>query len=306
MELRHLRYFVAVAEELSFTRAAERLHIGQPPLSQQIQALEAEIGATLLDRSHRKVRLTSAGSVFLQEAKRVLTMSADAGEHARRAERGEEGELSIGFTRSVPYAPFFPKLINAYRTNFPEVALRMHEMPTMKQLEAINDRTLDLGFIRPFGIASGDALEFMPVEDDPLYVAMPSSHSLAILPVVEMNDLRHEKLVMFPHDDGTTLHTKILKLCRDADFDPKVAMEVREAPTIIGLVAASCGVSILPSLFSVTGIQGVCFRPLANPGTDTNIVLVSRKAEANQAAIKFRQAALQLIGSEMHTAEQPA
>lgn len=306
MELRHLRYFVAVAEELSFTRAAERLHIGQPPLSQQIQALEAEIGATLLDRSHRKVRLTSAGSVFLQEAKRVLMMSAGASERARRAERGEVGELSIGFTRSVPYAPFFPKIINAYRTAFPEVTLQMREMPTMKQLEAINDHTLDLGFIRPFGIASGDGLEFMPVEDDPLYVAMPISHPLAVLPTIRMDDLRHEKLVMFPHDDGTTLHTKILRLCRDADFDPKVVMEVREAPTIIGLVAASCGVSILPSLFSVMGIQGVCFRPLANPGTDTNIVLVSRKVEENQAAIEFRKTALQMIGSEVLTAEPRA
>ena len=135
MELRHLRYFVAVAEELSFTRAAERLHIGQPPLSHQIQMLEAEVGAQLLERSKRWVRLTEAGKLFLEDARRVLALSEQAMQTARRAERGEAGELRVGFTFSTPLTPLFAAMINRYRQRYPGVQLTLKEMSTLGQIE---------------------------------------------------------------------------------------------------------------------------------------------------------------------------
>jgi DNA-binding transcriptional LysR family regulator len=168
MELRHLRYFVAVAEELHFTRAAERLHIGQPPLSQQIQALEAELGAQLFERNKRSVRLTQAGTLFLDDARRILALSEQAAVTARRAQRGEAGELRIGFTFSTPFTPYFATVINRYRQQFPHVTLTLHEMATLHQLEAISGRTMDLGCAPagndvsgrhpPHGIAPGPAV----------------------------------------------------------------------------------------------------------------------------------------------------
>src|SRR3569833_2895327 len=143
MELRHLRYFVAVAEELHFTRAAERLHIGQPPLSQQIQLLEEEVGARLLDRSRRWVRLTEAGKLFLDDARRILALSAEAAETARLAERGEMGRLRIGFTASTPLTEVFNRAVNAYRRQYPGVTLGFAEMSTLRQIVALRDRSID-------------------------------------------------------------------------------------------------------------------------------------------------------------------
>lgn len=280
MELRHLRYFVAVAEELSFTRAAMRLHIGQPPLSQQIQALEGEIGATLLDRSRRWVRLTEAGRLFLDDARRILALSADAAETARRAERGEIGELRIGFTRSIPHTPIFPRIINEFRKQFPQVTLRLQEMPTNQQITAMNDGSLDLGFLRPLESENSDALDQIVLSHDPLAVVVPIGHRLAKRPAVTIGDLRNEDFLMFPRDDGTTLTPRVIQLCRDAGFEPKVAMEAREAATIIGLVAAGCGISVLPSVLGNMGIKEIRFRPLNNPAALTSLVLASRRGEA--------------------------
>ncbi|HEU4376868.1 MAG TPA: LysR family transcriptional regulator, partial [Telluria sp.] len=159
MELRHLRYFIAVAEELHFTRAAERLHIGQPPLSHAIQVLEADVGAQLLERTKRWVRLTEAGKLFLVDARKILAMTEQAAETARRAGRGEAGELRIGFTYSTPLTPLFADVVNRYRQEFPHVTLTLHEMATLRQLDAIGQRTLDLGFIRPPEIAVPDGIE---------------------------------------------------------------------------------------------------------------------------------------------------
>jgi DNA-binding transcriptional LysR family regulator len=148
MELRHLRYFVAVAEELHFTRAAERLHLGQPPLSQQIQALEAELGVALFMRTRRKVSLTVAGERFLLRAREILAAAAEAADEARRAARGEMGELRVGFTASLSMTSFFPALIYDYRLHYPQVALTLREMFSEDQCQALIGGKLDVGFVR--------------------------------------------------------------------------------------------------------------------------------------------------------------
>jgi DNA-binding transcriptional LysR family regulator len=284
MELRHLRYFIAVAEELHFTRAAERLHIGQPPLSHAIQVLEADVGALLFERSKRWVRLTEAGKLFLDGARGILAMADQAAETARRAQRGEAGELRIGFTSSTPFTPLFAAVINRYRQQFPLVSLRLQEMVTSRQMEAIAQRSLDLGFIRPpDGVAgvntASDALTFSKLRKDNLVVVLPTSHTLAARKKIAIKELASEAFVMYPHTAGVGIYPQIYSLCHAAGFVPHVAQEAGESSTIIGLVAAGCGISILPNSFDRIQMEGVCYRPLSDAGAGTALLLAQRKLE---------------------------
>jgi DNA-binding transcriptional LysR family regulator len=280
MELRHLRYFVAVAEELSFTRAAERLHIGQPPLSHQIQMLEAEVGAQLLERSKRWVRLTEAGKLFLDDARRVLALSEQAVQTARRAERGEVGELRVGFTFSTPLTPLFATVVNRYRQRYPGVTLTLHEMATLRQIDALVNRELDLGLVRPPEAAVPDAVGMTVLRRDPLVMVLPLDHPLARKKAIAISDMRGQPLVMYPKTAGTGIYPQIFRLCREAGFTPEIAMEAGEASTIIGLVAAGCGISVLPSSFDIIRMAGVCYRPLADPEANTTLLLAQRKDDA--------------------------
>ncbi len=279
MELRHLRYFVAVAEELHFTRAAERLHIGQPPLSQQIQMLEEEVGAKLLDRSRRWVRLTEAGRLFLEDARRILALSAEAAETARQAERGELGRLRIGFTASTPLTEVFNKAVNAYRKQFPAVTLSLTEMPTLRQVEALRDRSIDLGFIRPPEVELPHSVTIETLRHDPLVLVTPVNHPLARRPSVSIADLADFAFVAFRPEAGTGLQPQVLRLCREAGFEPKIALQAGEGSTIIGLVAAGCGISILPESFTGMRVKGVSYRRLADPGAVTQLMLARRNGE---------------------------
>jgi DNA-binding transcriptional LysR family regulator len=302
MELRHLRYFVAVAEELHFSRAALRLHIGQPPLSHAIQTLEADIGAQLLERTKRWVRLTEAGKLFLADARRILALSEQAGETARRAERGEAGVLRVGFTSSTPFTPLFAATINRYRAQYPAVTLTLHEMATGLQLEAIGQRNLDLGFMRPpDGAEDADTytptLRFAKLRKDPLVVVLPTAHALASKARIALKELAGTPFVMYPHTAGTGIHPQILRLCRTAGFVPRVALEAGEASTIIGLVAAGCGVSILPATFERIHMDGVCYRTISDAGATTPLLLAQRKGEHAPLADAF-------VALAVHAAKQ--
>lgn len=277
MELRHLRYFIAVAEELSFTRAAERLHIGQPPLSQQIQALEAEVGAQLLERSKRWVRLTQAGKLFLEDARRVLALSEQAKLTARRAQRGEAGELRIGFTFSTPFTPLFATVINRYRARYPDVLLTLRELATLPQIAMLENRELDLGFVRPPETAIPDAVRLTVLRHDPLIAVLPVGSPLAQKEKVEIRDLRGQPFIMYPKTAGTGIYPQIFRLCKEAGFAPDVVMEAGEASTMIGLVAAGCGITVLPGSFDSIHMEGACYRPLADPSANTVLSLAQRK-----------------------------
>jgi DNA-binding transcriptional LysR family regulator len=287
MELRHLRYFVAVAEELHFTRAAERLHIGQPPLSQQIQALEQELDVQLFERSKRRVRLTEAGRLFLEDARRILAMTEQAGANARRAQRGEVGELRIGFTFSTPFTPLFAKVINHYRRHFPSVTLTLREMGTLHQIEAIGQRTLDLGFVRPPEEAVPATIGLSTLRVDRLVAVLPVDHPLAAQASIAISELEHAPFVMYTKKSGTGVHPQIFRLCRAAGFVPHTAQEAGEASTIIGLVAAGCGISILPASFDSIQMEGVCYRPISDTGATTSLLLAQRQDEASPLVSSF-------------------
>ncbi|GAB2871444.1 LysR family transcriptional regulator [Pseudoduganella ginsengisoli] len=287
MELRHLRYFLAVAEELSFTRAAERLHIGQPPLSQQIQALEQEVGARLFERSKRWVRLTEAGKLFLRDARQILAQSEQAIVTARRAQRGEAGELRVGFTFSTPFTPLFAQVIRQYRQLYPHVALTLHEMATLHQLDALEGRKLDLGFVRPPEVTLPDGIAMTMLREDPLVLILPADAPLARRRTIHVSDLQGMPFVMYPKEAGTGIYHQIFRLCRAAGFVPQIAMEAGEASTIIGLVAAGLGVSVLPQPFDRIRMKGVAYRPLADSAATTSLLLAQRKDDASPLVAAF-------------------
>jgi DNA-binding transcriptional LysR family regulator len=281
MELRHLRYFIAVAEELHFTRAAERLHIGQPPLSHAIQVLEADVGAQLFLRTKRSVRMTEAGKLFLLDARRILALSEQASETARRAQRGEAGELRIGFTFSTPLTPLFATVINRYRRQFPAVSLKLHEMATLPQLDALDQRNLDLGFVRPTDGPTPDGIVFSQLREDPLVAVLSTASPLARRRPVAMKELKDIPFVMYPPNAGTGIYPQIFRLCRAAGFTPQIGHTAGEASTIIGLVAAGCGVSILPASFNRIHMDGVCYRPITDTDASTTLLLAQRSGESN-------------------------
>ncbi|HBO1212953.1 TPA: LysR family transcriptional regulator [Pseudomonas aeruginosa] len=287
MELRHLRYFIAVAEELHFGRAAERLGISQPPLSQQIQALEEEIGARLFERTNRRVELTDAGRLFLDESRQVLVQVDKAVLLARRAHLGELGELKIGFTSSAPFTSTIPSSIHAFRKAYPDVHLDLQEMSSRQVLKALLEESLQVGVIRP--LALPDAVHWVELFREPLVAVLRADHPLAAGSEdgLAIAALAEEPFVFFPRSYGTGLYDQVIALTRQAGFSPRIAQEASEAMTIIGLVSAGLGVSILPASFRRTRVDGVVYRTLSDPEATTAVWLVRRQNEGSPLALSF-------------------
>lgn len=287
MELRHLRYFIAVAEELHFGRAAERLGISQPPLSQQIQALEEEIGARLFERTNRRVELTDAGRLFLDESRQVLAQVDKAVLLARRAHLGELGELKIGFTSSAPFTSTIPSSIHAFRKAYPDVHLDLQEMSSRQVLKALLEESLQVGVIRP--LALPDAVHWVELFREPLAAVLRADHPLAAGSEdgLAIAALAEEPFVFFPRSYGTGLYDQVIALTRQAGFSPRIAQEASEAMTIIGLVSAGLGVSILPASFRRTRVDGVVYRTLSDPEATTAVWLVRRQNEGSPLALSF-------------------
>ncbi|GGF34116.1 transcriptional regulator [Aliidongia dinghuensis] len=287
MDLRHLRYFVAVADELHFGRAAERLGIQQPPLSQQIQALEKELGARLFERGSRKVALTPIGALFLVEARATLAQAERAVAVVRRARDGEIGEIRLGFTASSPFTPVMPQVIYAFRRRFPEVHLKLVGMTTREQLAALAARQLDLAFVRsPFAPIPPEVAALTVVADR-LMLVCRTEHPLAALPVVPVAAIANEPFIMFERDAGTGLWDQVVAICADHGFSPTVAQEAREAPTLIGLVAAGLGITILPDSLRRVQVEGVVYRPLDTPLAASTVLLAHRRDETAGAVRAF-------------------
>ncbi|MCF5051656.1 LysR family transcriptional regulator [Pseudomonas syringae] len=287
MELRHLRYFIAVAEELHFGRAAQVLGISQPPLSQQIQALEQEVGARLFERTNRRVELSEAGRLFLHEARLALAQVDKAADVARRAQLGELGELKIGFTSSAPFNSSIPQAIFAFRQAFPAVHLNLQEMSSTQVAESLVDESIQVGLMRPLPLP--DSLSVIELMREPLVAVMNAGH-----PLVEgterglhLAQLADEPFVFFPRTYGSGLYAQLLNLARDAGFSPHFAQEAEEAMTIIGLVAAGLGVSVLPASYQRIRIDGVVYRTLLDQEAVTAVWLVQRKGAQTPMAKAF-------------------
>lgn len=279
MELRQLRYFVTVAEELHFGRAAARLGMSQPPLSQQIRALEQELGLSLLERTSRRVKLTEAGRLFLAEARKTLDQAERAAAIAQRARSGEIGELSIGFTASVPFVPQVASALFRFRTAYPAVHLQLNELPRDTQIEALVERQLDLGFIR--GVLAPrlpEGLEASLFLEEPLLVAMHEGHRLATMPgPIRIADLEPENFVLYRPELGAGFIEPFMQLCGNAGFRPRVVQEASGSATLLGLVAAGFGITVISRSFGALHLDNVVHRPFADPDAISRLWLVRHR-----------------------------
>lgn len=259
MELRQLRYFVAVAEEMSFGRAAKRLRISQPPLSMQIKALERELGVDLLARTTRSVRLTDAGRAFLERAEEILRSVEESAEVARSAGAGLTGRLAVGFISSATLS-LLPPAVRLFRERFGGVELGLRELTSGEQLDALYEREIGIGLVRlPLG-APGIRVE--PLLEERLLVALPEGHPLEALERVPMEEISELPLVFFTRRLVPGLHERILELYRSAGAYPRVVQEAIHLQTIVGLVASGVGLAILPESARRVHREGVSYRLL--------------------------------------------
>lgn len=296
MELRHLRYFVAVGEELHFGRAAERLHMAQPPLSQQIRQLEAELGLPLLRRTTRQVSLTPAGERYLDRARALLAAVEDAGEEAARIAAGSIGRVSLGFIGSATYA-LLPRLARDLREQLPGIDLEISgEMLTPRQEEALVAGSLDLALMRTPVI--DPAIDVRPLSREEVVVVLPQEHPLALRASVDLADLADEPFVAYPSGHRSVLHDTMVSVCQAAGFRPQVAVQAAETSTLIVFVAAGLGVALVPESVRRLGVAGAVFRPI-RPGSGevpwVELALGRRKDEQDPAVLAVAQRITQRI-----------
>ena len=274
MELRHLRYFVAVAEERHFGRAAERLHMAQPPLSQAIRRLEAELGVELLSRTTRRVDLTDAGRAYLDRARSVLADVDRAGQEARRVAAGVVGHVAIGCVGSATYS-LLPSLSRRLAAELPGVDFAFRgEMLAPDQVAALRSGEIDLALLRP---PVGDpSLTVVPLRRDRLVAAVPADHRLASRRQVRVADLAAHDLIVHSAGRRSVMYDVVLRLLRDAGADPHIRHEVGETSTLVTLVAGGLGVAVVPEPVTALALDGVAYRPLVRPAASVDLVLAHR------------------------------
>jgi len=282
MKMRQLEYFLTIADEGGFSRAAKRLHVAQPSLSVQIKTLEDEVGAQLFERNKRHVFLTQAGKQFQQHARAILSLADTAKIEARCAEAGELGTLDIGYSASAMFSHLLPAAIRGFRRQYPYVMLSLHDIPSLEQLHRLMERTLDLGILRKPDIKAPDGIHISEWHRTPLVVAIQEEHPLARRSSLALSQLKAEPFIMYPREAGTGLYWQVTDLCAHAGFRPRVAREVLEAAAIIGLVAAGVGVAVVPAGLKRIQFEGVKYRELTDSGAFSILYLARRAGDRNQ------------------------
>ncbi|MER6960084.1 LysR family transcriptional regulator [Streptomyces sp. NPDC000618] len=279
LPLPQLHAFVVLAEELHFGRAATRLGIAQPPLSQQIRRLEDKVGHELFSREPGRVALTSAGRELLPAARRVLTDLADGLAAARAVGSGQAGRLRIGFAASLALT-VLPGLLRTFRERFPDVHLDIHEMTTAPQIAALRDKTIDIGLLRE-PPADEAELNFETVLTEPFVAVLPSTHPLAAQRTVPLAQLANSPFVLLPRTVGPQLHDQITGLCTAAGFTPRVVQSAVEWQTVCALVEAGLGVSLAPASIRRIRLKGVAFRRIDAGAVRTRVAVGWRKNDRN-------------------------
>ena len=284
MELRQIRYFVAVAEDLHFGRAAQRVHVVQPALSQQVKKLEEELGVMLLARTRRRVSLTSAGQAFLEEARRTLASARHAQEAARRAAAGETGRLVVGYVDWAIYH-FLPAILRRYQERYPGVHVTILEASREELHGAFERDRLDVGFI---AFREGEA-EFSHerVGAEPLMAVLPDTHPAAVDPSVPLEALAGEPWVLFPPSLRSRYLELVVEACAARGFTPRVAQEASQMNTLAALVAAGFGVTLLPAVVANRPRAGIAVRPLAGEVPRMPLDVIWRPAGLSPAAERF-------------------
>jgi DNA-binding transcriptional LysR family regulator len=288
MDLRRLRYLVAVAEEGHITRAAARLGIQQPPLTRQIRALEEELGVQLFERLPRGMRVTEAGRAVIEEAQAILERAARLPDLAARAARGERGRLAVGYTSSGAFHPFVAQQIRAFRAASPGVVLALAEDGTPELVRGLEEERLDAAFVRSGG-THGPGLRVELLLEEPMVAAAPTGHALSETPAVELRALAAETFVFYRRPTGPGLHDAIVAACLRAGFSPTVGQEAPRMASTLGLVAAGLGVSIVPASMQRMNVEGVAFVPFrGDPGLVAPLLLVTRRRGLSAIGERFR------------------
>ena len=284
MDLRQLRYFVAVAEELHFGHAALRLRVAQPALSRQIKALEKDLLVQLLFSNRRRVQITPAGQVFLERARQILARADEAVLAAQRAGGGVSGTLNLGFVGSATY-DVLPGVLREFLHAAPHVDLTLSEMTVHAQLEALIEKRIDIGLLRLPSKTAG--LVFRTIAREPLYVALPSSHRLAHLPAVPLSALSGEPFVLYPDHPRPSWTDYVIGLCQKAGFRPVVVQRTVEIQTTLSLVAAGIGLSLVPKCIGNLQRKDVVFRRLAAVRVRTELLAAYRERDPSPVVQTF-------------------
>jgi DNA-binding transcriptional LysR family regulator len=288
LELRHLRYFVAVAQEGHVTRAAERLGMQQPPLSQQIKALEREVGVQLFRRKARGVDLTEAGRTLLTDVLSVLARVDEAVEAARRTAAGKQGRLRIGLPPSGPFLPFVPRMIRHFRETHPLVSVDVEECLRAELIGRLQAGSLDVAFIRA-SIAPPEGLDVHLLLEEPMVVALPSTHALARsgarAGAVPLARLAAEAFIVYARQHGPALYEATMAACAEAGFTPRLGQEAPRIISALSLVASGLGVTLVPAFMRSMTTDGVTFRPLSGPSQPKAFLSIASRRNSSSAAM---------------------
>lgn len=294
MELRHFRYFVAVAEELHFGRAAERLHMAQQPLSRQIRHLESELDVLLFQRTKRTIRLTEAGKAFWEEAQKTLRQAEQAIAVAQRVDRGEAGSLQIGFTGPILNS-VLPTIVRQFKARYPDIQLELNRLSTMEQIDALLNRNIQVGLLHPPIDAPSLAQEV--IYREPLIVALPEGHPLSkdVSQSVSVEALANEPFILFPRQVGPALYDAIIGFCQQSGFSPTVVQEAFPQQTILGLVASGLGISLIHASVECVQQRGVVTRPLEETTPQLESAIVWSPGMPHPALFKLLEVTREIV-----------
>ena len=286
MELRHIRYFLAVAEEQNFTRAAARVGIGQPPLSQQIKDLETEVGAPLFHRIPQGAELTEAGRAFLEIVRVIPVQAERATRAAQRAARGEIGSIRVGFVGSAPFNRVMPATIRSFRRAYPDVEMSFEESNAMRLIACLKDGELDAAFFR-FNESPSDDLQIRLLSEERMVVVLPATHPAAKSVEIDLVRLRNDALILVPRDAGPSLFDTVMLACRQAGFEPILGQSAPQLSSVVSLVAAELGFSMVPESMRQLQLTGVAYREVTGDAPLTRLALAYRRGETSKIVRNF-------------------
>jgi DNA-binding transcriptional LysR family regulator len=287
VELRHLRYFISVAENHGFGRAALALNVSQSAISEQIADLESELGLALFDRQHRQIRLTIPGEQFLEDARSVIALAGRAVSNAHKSQHGEIGTLVIGFFVGGT-GSFFPKIIREFRRRYHDIQVSLNEMPPAMQQRALIAGSIDIGFTRSLAPAEATSLlRSEHLQTEPLYAVLPVTHPLAKRKSIAMRELANDSFVLNDRKNSPVVFDKVITLCAQADFTPRIGATASVSSGVITLIEAGEGVAILPQGSRLLGSDAVAFVPLTVSGASVDLVVAWSVEHSNPAVDSF-------------------
>ena len=288
-DLRQLRQFIAVAEELHFHRAAERLNMSQPPLTLTVRRLEEEVGAQLLERGNRVIRLTPAGEALLVHARLTVEQAELAIAAAREAAAGRAGTVRLTYVGSAMYGRL-PRTVRAFRRDFPNIHLELREATTAAQVVALREGASDLAVLLP-PLPDPVGLRMIPFDEDRLAIAVPVTHRLASRAKVELSELAEEPFVIWPAAEGRGFHRRVEKLCSEAGFIPRVVQEAHHIHSVLSLVAAEVGVSVVPASMTSFRAEEIVYWPILEDDSGFTLFLCHRDEPLTAAAARYIEVA---------------